>query len=107
MTQETFTALTAALQNADFYKLFEDVTGSTAEDYEESKGFGLSFNVETNELQFINYITTEDKSWVNAFEQQNPCIIVGYINAEEIIYGDPVNGIIEAYQNAQPELQIN
>lgn len=107
MTQETFTALSAALQNADFDQLFVDVTGSTPEDYEETKGFGLSFNVETNQLQFINYITTEDKSWVSAFEQQNPCVIVGYIAAGEIISGDPGSRIMEAYQYAQPELKLS
>lgn len=107
MTQETFTALATTLQNANFDNLFKDVTGVAAEDFEETKGFGLSFNVETDELKFINYITTEDKSWVNAFESQNPCIIVGYVNAEEIIMGNPTNMILEAYQYAQPELQIN
>lgn len=106
MTQETFTALATALENAKFYTLFQNAAGVAAEDFEESKGFGLSFNVETDELKFIDYITSEDKSWVSAFEQQNPCIIVGYINANEIIAGDPVNTIIEAYQNAQPELQL-
>lgn len=105
MTQETLTALTAALQNANFSKLFADVTGVAAEDYEETKRFGLSFNVETDELKFINYITTEDKSWVSAFEQQNPCIIVGYVGANDIICGDPATDIIDSYQNAQPELQ--
>lgn len=103
MKQETFTALSIALENANFGKLFQDVTGVAVEDYEETKGFGLSFNVETDELQFINYITTEDKSWVSAFEQQNPCIIVGYINADEIIMGDPGSRIIEDYQYAQEE----
>lgn len=107
MTQETFTALAAALQNANFYSLFEDVTGIAAEDYEETKSFGLSFNVETDELKFIEYITKEDKSWVGAFEQQNPCIIVGYVGANDIIAGDPATDIIEAYRNKYPELQTN
>jgi hypothetical protein len=104
MTQETFTALTAALQNANFSRLFADVIGVAVEDYEDNTRFGLSFNVETDELQFISYITNEDKSWVNAFEQQNPCIIVGYVGAEDIIAGDPTNDIIERYKYAQPEL---
>jgi hypothetical protein len=107
MTQETFTALAAALENAKFYSLFADVAGVPAEDFEDTKKFGLSFNVETNELQFIKYITNEDKSWVGAYEQQNPCIIVGYVGANDIISGDPANDIIEAYQNEYPELQIN
>lgn len=68
MTQETFNALAIALENANFYELFENVAGVTAEEYEETKQFGLSFNVETNELQFVNYITNEDKSWVNRHE---------------------------------------
>lgn len=76
-------------------------------DYEDNKRFGLSFNVENNQLNFINYITNEDKSWVNVFEQQNPCIIVGYVGADDIILGDPANSIIEAYLYRQPELQIN
>ena len=56
MTQETFNALTIALENANFYELFENVAGVSAEDYEETRQVGLSFNVETNGLQFINYI---------------------------------------------------
>lgn len=99
MTQETFTALAAALENAKFWNLFEDVTGICAEDYEGSKAFGLSFNVETDELKFIDYITNEDKSWVSAFESQNPCIIVGYVGANEIIAGDPADRIIEEHKN--------
>lgn len=99
MTQETFTALATALQNAKFYQLFQDVAGIAAEDYEESTKYGLSFNVETDELQLINYITAEDKSWKDAFEQQNPCIIVGYVGAEEIIAGDPADRIIEEHKN--------
>lgn len=104
MTQETFNALTTALQNANFSKLFADVTGVTAEDYDDTKRFGLSFNVETDELKFISYITNEDKSWASAFESQNPCIIVGYVGAEEIIAGDPANDIIERYKYNYPEL---
>lgn len=107
MTQETFTALATALENAKFYTLFQDVTGVAAEDFEESTKYGLSFNVETDELKFIDYITAEDKSWKDTFEQQNPCIIVGYVGANDIIAGDPATEIIEAYQNEYPELQIN
>lgn len=106
MIQETFTALATALENAKFYTLFQNVTGVAAEDYEETKRFGLSFNVETDELKFIDYITSEDKSWVSAFESQNPCIIVGYVGAEDIIAGDPAADILDSYQEAQPELQI-
>lgn len=105
MTQETFNALTIALENANFYELFENAAGVSAEDYEETKQFGLSFNVETNELQFINYITNEDKSWVNAFGQQNPCIILGYVGAEEIIAGNPADRITEYYLYQYPELK--
>jgi hypothetical protein len=104
MQQETFTALAAALKNANFNKLFADVTGTTPEDCEDTKKFGLSFNVETDELQFINYLTSEDKSWVGAFESQNTCIIVGYVGAEDILCGDPATEIIERYKYAQPEL---
>lgn len=106
MTQETFTALAAALHNANFSRLFQDATGTTPEDYNETKKFGLSFNVETDELKFIDYITSEDKSWVGAFEQQNPCVIVGYVGAEDIIMGDPTQSILDSYLYKYPELQL-
>jgi hypothetical protein len=106
MTQETFNALATALENANFWQLFSDVTGGiSAEDYEKDTKFGLSFNVETNELQFINYISNEDTSWKNAYEQQNPCIIVGYVGAEEIIAGNPADRITEYYLYQNPELE--
>jgi len=94
MKKVTFDALQKALESANLESLRNEVI----ENGEDEKSYGLSFNVETDELKFVPYLTNEDKSFENAFEMQNPCIIIGYINQHYAILGDPAGDIIERYK---------
>jgi len=91
MTTETLNALEIALENSNLESLLNQVL----ENEDDEKSYGLSFNVESNELKFIPYLTKEDNSWESVYESQNPCIIVGYVNYNDAIMGDPVSEILE------------
>ena len=67
MKKATFDALQKALESANIESLLNEVL----ENEEDEKSYGLSFNVETDELKFIPYLTDEDKTFENAFEMQN------------------------------------
>ena len=96
MKKATFGALQKALESANIESLLNEVL----ENEEDEKSYGLSFNVETDELKFIPYLTDEDKTFENAFEMQNPCIIIGYISQHYATFGDPATDIIERYLNS-------
>ena len=95
MKKATFDALQKALESANLESLLNEVL----ENEDDEKSYGLSFNVETNELKFIQYLTNEDKSFENAFEMQNPSIIIGYISKHDATFGDPADVILERYRD--------
>jgi len=93
MNTQTLNALESALEATNLEVLLNEVL----EGDDDSKSYGLSFNVETDELKFIPYIHNEDKSWESVYENQNPCIIVGYISQNDVLMGDPATQILERY----------
>jgi hypothetical protein len=100
MTLETLTALETALENSNLEYLLNQVL----ENQDDNKSYGLSFNVESNELRFIPYLTNEDKSFESVFESQNPCIIVGYVNYNDALMGDPASEISERIKYQQSHI---
>lgn len=71
-----------AFDDAD-YKLKGDEDNNYESDDTE---YAVMFNVETDELFFLNY-ATKDNSWANTAASQNPWVIVGYVSALAIIAG--------------------
>lgn len=93
MNQETLIAAKKALDENSIYSLFTEKIG-TPEDVEgeNQNAYALMFNVETDELFFLDYATPEN-GWAKTAEQQNPWIHLGYVSATDILMGDPASYI--------------
>jgi len=68
--------------------------------------YALMFNVETDELFFLNDATTEN-NWASVAENQNPWVIAGYVSANDIMNGAADTFLIENnnYTIAQMQAQ--
>jgi hypothetical protein len=88
---ETFESIINALENTSIYQLFSDTIG-VPEDDDSEKSYALMYNLDKNELFFLNY-ANPDNSWAKTAEQQNPWVHLGYVDASECIDGDPAGRI--------------
>lgn len=89
MNNEIYESIKTALENASFSSLFEEVIGVPEEVSEDDDNkYALMFNVETEELFFLDY-AHKGNSWNKTAESQNPWITAGFFSAEEVIDGNP------------------
>jgi hypothetical protein len=93
MKKETLNSAKEALKSNSLYQLFVEAIGTPEEiENDDSSRYALMFNVETNELFFLKYATTEN-TWAKTAESQNPWILLGYVSATDILMGDPASEI--------------
>ena len=83
-----------AFENAEFMLEGNEENGYQSDDTE----YAVMFNVETDELFFLNY-ATRDNGWAETAASQNPWVLVGYVSAIDIVSSLEKGYLIEGLQN--------
>lgn len=93
MNHQTLSAAKKALEENSIYHLFEKKIGTPeCVENEDQTAYALMFNVETDELFFLDY-ADPGNGWAKIAEGQNPWILLGYVSATDILMGNPASDI--------------
>ena len=94
LTREMIQEIEMVMEETSIYQIYETAIGKCAEEDDSGDSYALMYDIEKEELFILEY-ATPDSGWAKTAEQQNPWIHIGYVDAEEIIMGDPFERIIE------------
>ena len=102
LTQSIIQAIESTNFDTLFRRAFDNsefmIEGNEENGYQsDSTRYAVMFNVETDELFFLNY-ATNDNGWANIAESQNPWVLVGYVSAIDVN-----DGMVEHYLTERME----